>query len=52
MSFCSNCGKQLAEGVKFCSECGAKVIESEIQSKEKWYMKVKFINASPALEIF
>lgn len=35
MSFCSNCGKQLAEGVKFCSECGAKVIESENPEQRK-----------------
>ena len=35
MSFCSNCGKQLAEGVKFCSECGAKVIESENSEQRK-----------------
>ena len=25
MAFCSNCGHQLADGVKFCSECGARV---------------------------
>ncbi len=23
MAFCSNCGKQLADGAKFCAECGA-----------------------------
>lgn len=25
MSFCTNCGAQLAEGAKFCTECGHKV---------------------------
>ncbi len=25
MKYCSNCGKELEEGVSFCSECGAKV---------------------------
>lgn len=25
MAFCTNCGRQLAEGAKFCFECGAKV---------------------------
>jgi hypothetical protein len=24
--FCSNCGKELAEGAKFCSNCGARVV--------------------------
>ena len=35
MSFCSNCGKKLHEGVKFCSECGAKVTEPENSEQGK-----------------
>ena len=27
--FCSNCGKELDDGVKFCSECGQKIISQE-----------------------
>ena len=35
MSFCSKCGKQLAEDAKFCSECGAKVVENNNSTQRK-----------------
>ena len=35
MSFCSNCGKKLHEGVKFWSESGAKVTEPENSEQGK-----------------
>ena len=35
MSFCSKCGKQLAEDAKFCSECGAKVSENNNSTQRK-----------------
>ena len=30
---CSNCGKELEEGLNFCSECGSKVIPPESKTK-------------------
>lgn len=33
--FCTNCGKELAEGVKFCTSCGAPVAPSESASVVK-----------------
>lgn len=33
MSYCSNCGKELEEGVKFCSECGQSVGKSNFRKE-------------------
>lgn len=35
MTFCSNCGHQLADGAKFCFECGAKVNAYESQGTQR-----------------
>lgn len=40
MAFCSNCGRQLADGAKFCFECGAKVIvptDSRVEQRKTVY---------------
>ncbi len=29
--FCTECGKEIADGVAFCTECGAKVTEEPVQ---------------------
>ena len=29
MSFCGNCGKQLADGARFCPGCGTKIVSLE-----------------------
>lgn len=33
MSFCTNCGAELSDGVKFCNECGTPVNETENNEK-------------------
>lgn len=33
--FCSNCGKEIDEGINFCSHCGTKTANSEVQINEK-----------------
>lgn len=34
MKYCSNCGKQVEEGVKYCGKCGSKVIPSRISKRD------------------
>ena len=33
--FCSNCGKELNEGVLFCPNCGTKVDDGKAEEKEE-----------------
>lgn len=35
MAFCSNCGRQLADGAKFCFECGSKVNAHESEGTQR-----------------
>lgn len=35
MSFCINCGRELAEGEKFCANCGKSVNDSNSSSQRK-----------------
>ena len=38
MAYCSNCGKEIADGVRYCPECGAVVtrpVNTELPEKNK-----------------
>lgn len=46
MSFCINCGNQLAENDKFCNACGAKVSEANTYMQES--LQPAYVEAKPA----
>jgi len=46
MPFCSNCGKEIKEGIKFCSDCGAKA-----GAEEKKEIVVEFKKPKTAMKI-
>ena len=46
MSYCVNCGNQLAETDKFCNACGAKVSEANTYMQES--LQPTYVEAKPA----
>lgn len=52
MSYCSNCGAQLPQGVKFCINCGTQVVEPQVEKVEPQVEKVEpeFVGAAPQTE--
>lgn len=52
MSFCSNCGKELADGVRFCPACGAAVAHAAARAAEEAAAEVSeaVCDTAPTLE--
>jgi len=42
MSFCSNCGNKIAEGVKFCGGCGSAVVQAKSEAPKQVNNEHKF----------
>jgi DNA-directed RNA polymerase subunit RPC12/RpoP len=50
MSFCSNCGKELALQIKFCPSCGTKIIATEAKQYLKGYQEKMYKNTAISLQ--